>query len=137
MAKTRGHNAPLKYAPEVHVLMVAAYLSQLETIQQVFSKVGFVNTVFVYRKFYNKIHMYILVGVRCLLVARKKNLTGVSTGLTDPSKNLDPTHYPTGRSTRPVSLPAAGQFFVIFFFFKAILMPLDHISQVFRPIWKN
>ena len=33
--------------------------------------------------------------IRCLLVARKKNLTGVSTGLTGRSKNLDPTG-PTG-----------------------------------------
>ena len=29
--------------------------------------------------------------LRCVLVARKKNLTGVSTGLTGRSKNLDPT----------------------------------------------
>ena len=34
----------------------------------------------------------------CLLVARKENSTGFSTGLTGRSKNLDPT----GRSTRPV-----------------------------------
>ena len=33
---------------------------------------------------------------RCLLVARKKNLTGFSTGLTGRSKNLDPTGNPTG-----------------------------------------
>ena len=38
--------------------------------------------------------------LRFLLVARKDNLTGVSTGLTGRSKNLDPT----GRSTRPVSI---------------------------------
>ena len=38
--------------------------------------------------------------LRCLLVARKENSTGFSTGLTDRSKNLDPT----GRSTRPVSI---------------------------------
>ena len=42
--------------------------------------------------------------LRCLLVARKKNLTGISTGLTGRSKNLDPTGNPTGRSTRPVSI---------------------------------
>ena len=40
--------------------------------------------------------------VRCLLVARKENLTGFSTGLAGRSKNLDPTGNPTGRSTRPV-----------------------------------
>ena len=34
--------------------------------------------------------------LRCLLVARKENLTGVSTGLTSRSKNLDPTGNPTG-----------------------------------------
>ena len=43
---------------------------------------------------------------RCLLVARKDNLTGISTGLTDRSKNLDPTGNPTGRSTRPANRPA-------------------------------
>ena len=42
--------------------------------------------------------------LRCRLVARKDNLTGVSTGLTGRSKNLDPTGNPTGRSTRPVSI---------------------------------
>ena len=31
--------------------------------------------------------------LRCLLVARKENLTGVSTGLTGRSKNLDPTGF--------------------------------------------
>ena len=40
--------------------------------------------------------------LRCLLVARKENLTGFSTGLTGRSKNLDSTSNPTGRSTRPV-----------------------------------
>ena len=34
--------------------------------------------------------------LRCLLAARKKNLTGFSTGLTGQSKNLDPTGNPTG-----------------------------------------
>ena len=42
--------------------------------------------------------------LRCLLVARKENLTGISTGLTGRSKNLDPTGNPTSRSTRPVSI---------------------------------
>ena len=32
------HNFPPKYTLDVHVLMVTAYQSQLETIQQVFSK---------------------------------------------------------------------------------------------------
>ena len=41
--------------------------------------------------------------LRWLLVARKENLTGVSTGFTGRSKNLDPT----GRSTRSVSISAA------------------------------
>ena len=34
--------------------------------------------------------------LRGLLVARKENLTGFSTGLTGRSKNLDPTGNPTG-----------------------------------------
>ena len=34
--------------------------------------------------------------LRCLLVARKENSTGFSTGLTGRSKNLDPTGNPTG-----------------------------------------
>ena len=42
--------------------------------------------------------------LRCLLVAKKENLTGFSTGLTGRSKNLDLTGNPTGRSTRPVSI---------------------------------
>ena len=42
--------------------------------------------------------------LKCLLVARKENSTGFSTGLTGRSKNLDPTGNPTGRSTRPVSI---------------------------------
>ena len=42
--------------------------------------------------------------LECLLVPRKENLTGVSTGSTGRSKNLDPTGNPTGRSTRPVSI---------------------------------
>ena len=50
--------------------------------------------------------------LRCFLVARKDNLTGVSTGLTGRSKNLDPTgNRLAGRpdrcqSTRPVSISA-------------------------------
>ena len=43
--------------------------------------------------------MYISVGALMFLVARKKNLTGVLTGLTGRSKNLDPTGDPTGNST--------------------------------------
>ena len=43
--------------------------------------------------------------LRCLLVARKENSTGFSTGLTGRSKNLDPTGYPTDRSTRPTGRP--------------------------------
>ena len=42
--------------------------------------------------------------LRRLLVARKKNLTGVSNGLTHRSKKLDPTGNPTGWSTGPVSI---------------------------------
>ena len=42
----------------------------------------------------------------CLLVARKDNLTGFSTGLTGRLKNLDPTGNPPGRSTRPATRPA-------------------------------
>ena len=37
---------PLKTPLDVHVLMVTAYKSQLETIQHVFQKVWFVNIVF-------------------------------------------------------------------------------------------
>ena len=34
--------------------------------------------------------------LRCLLVPKKENLSGFSTGLTGRSKNLDPTGNPTG-----------------------------------------
>ena len=50
------------------------------------------------------ISIFRLVLIRCLLVARKENLTGFSTGLTNRSKNLDRTGNLTGRSTRPVSI---------------------------------
>ena len=46
--------------------------------------------------------------LRCLLVARKENLTGFSTGLTGRSKNLDPTGNPTGWSTGPVPIDLTG-----------------------------
>ena len=46
--------------------------------------------------------------LRFLLVARKDNLTGILTGLTGRSKNLDPTGNPTGRSTRPVPVDPTG-----------------------------
>ena len=45
--------------------------------------------------------------VRCLLDAIKENLTGVSTGLTGWSKNLDPTGNPTGAG-RPDRFPPQG-----------------------------
>ena len=44
--------------------------------------------------------------LRSLLVARKENLTGVSTSLTGLSKNLDPT----GRSTGPISISAVRNY---------------------------
>ena len=43
---------------------------------------------------YNRMYVQILFGAyRCLVVARKKNLTGISTGLTGRSKNLDPNGF--------------------------------------------
>ena len=49
---------------------------------------------------------YIRLVLRCLLVARKENLTGFSTGLIGRSKNLDPT----GRSTQPVSISESNRY---------------------------
>ena len=46
--------------------------------------------------------------LRCLLAARKENLTVFSTSLTGRSKNLDPTGNPTGLSTRPVLVDPTG-----------------------------
>ena len=93
-------NTPL----DVHTLMVTAYQSQLEAIQQtVFKRCG-LSILFFYKKFY--FYSIIRLVLRCLLVARKENLTNVSTGLTGWSKNLDLTGNPTGRSTRPVSISA-------------------------------
>ena len=46
--------------------------------------------------------------LRYFLASRKENLTGVSTGLTGWSKNLDPTGNPTGRSTRLVPVDPTG-----------------------------
>ena len=44
--------------------------------------------------------------LRCILVARKENLTRVSTGLTGRSKNLDPTVNPTGFHRVEILRPA-------------------------------
>ena len=44
----------------------------------------------------------------CLLVVRKENLTGASTGLIGLSKNIDPTGNPSGRLTRPVPVHSFG-----------------------------
>ena len=52
----------------------------------------------------------------CLLVARKENLTGFSTGLTGRSKNLDLTGNPTGAG-RPNRFPSLSSNFSNFFFF--------------------
>ena len=46
--------------------------------------------------------------LRCILVARKDNLTGFSTGLTNRSKNLDPTGNPTGAG-RPDGFPSLAK----------------------------
>ena len=46
--------------------------------------------------------------LRSLLVARKENSTGFSTGLTGRSKNLDPTGNPTGRLNGPVPVDTSG-----------------------------
>ena len=43
--------------------------------------------------------------LRCVLVVRKENSTGFSTGLTGRSKNLDPTGNPTGAG-RPDRFPS-------------------------------
>ena len=63
-----------------------------------------------YRSIFRMVH-------RCLLVVRKENSTGFSTGLTGRSKNLDPTGNPTGnptgRSTRPVSISGLHVLFKI------------------------
>ena len=57
--------------------------------------------------------------LRCLLVARKENLTGFSTGLIGRSKNLDPT----GRLTRLVSICAVDNVipYLHLFALKAVL----------------
>ena len=89
---------PLKYAPgcaclNVHSILVTAWNHSTS----VFKSCGLLILFFFYKEF----HIYVFrLVLKCLLVARKKNLTGVSTGLNGRSKNLDPT----GRSTRPVSI---------------------------------
>ena len=60
--------------------------------------------------------------LRCLLVARKENSTGFSTGLTGRSKNLDPTGNPTGRSTRPVPVDPTG--FHLWFIVYLLMIPM-------------
>ena len=59
--------------------------------------------LFFYKKFiYDKIVCIFRLVLKCLLLARKEKLTGILTGLTGQSKNLDPI----GRSTRPISISA-------------------------------
>ena len=65
--------------------------------------------IFIKSFIYDKIYKYTFrLVLRCLLVAKKENSTGFSTGLTGRSKNLDPTGNPTGRSTRPVPVDPIG-----------------------------
>ena len=71
--------------------------------------------------------------LRCLLVARKENLTGFSTGLIGRSKNLDPTGNPTGRSTQPVSISESNRYPCEF---ESDSLPLPHL-QVCSEIKKK
>ena len=66
----------------------------------------FVNTDFLLKVlFMIKYSSIFRLVLRCLLVARKENLNGFSTGLTGRSKNLDPTRQPD----RPVDPTGAGR----------------------------
>ena len=47
--------------------------------------------------------------LKCLLVARKENLTGASTGLIGRSKNLKKFDWCFNRPDRPVDLTGAGR----------------------------
>ena len=85
---------PLNTPLDVHALMVTAYYSQLEIIQHVFLK----SVVCLYCFFWEILCIikYICIFqlvLRCFLVAKKENLTGVSIGLTGRSKNLNPTGF--------------------------------------------
>ena len=71
--------------------------------------------------------------LRCLLVARKGNLTGFSTGLIGRSKNLDPTGNPTGRSTQPVFISKSNRYPCEF---ESDSLPLPHL-QVCSEIKKR
>ena len=72
----------------------------------VFKRCGLLILLFIKSFIYNKIYSVCIfwLVLRRLLVDRKENSTGFSTGLTGRSKNLDPT----GRSTRPVPVDPTG-----------------------------
>ena len=66
----------------------------LKPFNKCFQKVWFVNNVFLYKVLYTKKYIRIFrLLLKCLLAARKENLTCVSTGSTGRSKNLDPTGF--------------------------------------------
>ena len=66
----------------------------LKPFNKCFQKVWFVNNVFLHKVLYTKKYIRIFrLLLKCLLAARKENLTCVSTGSTGRSKNLDPTGF--------------------------------------------
>ena len=70
--------------------------------------------------------------LRCLLVARKENSTGFSTGLIGRLKN----HDPTGRSTRPVSISDAIR--VVVKTTSLLFLPRSRLLNRFHaPLWLN
>ena len=95
-----GHDTmppPSKYPPGCacfngHSILVTAWNHST----CIFKRCGLLILFFIKIFIYDKIFKYISVVLRCILVARKVNFTGFSTGLTGRSKNLDPTGNPTG-----------------------------------------
>ena len=103
----------------------------LKPFNKCFRKIWFVNIDFLYKVLFMIKYISIFRWVlRCLLVARKENSTGFSTGLTGQSKNLDPT----GRSTRPVSISALNDSFANEC---GVLKLLDVINHCFGSSYEN
>ena len=80
----------------------------LKPFNECFERCGLLILFFFIKSFiYNKFICVLQLLLKCLLVARKENLTGVSTGLTGQSKNLDPTGNLT-YAGRPDRFPCLG-----------------------------
>ena len=128
-----------KYAPECaclngHSISVTAW----NYSASVFKRYGLLIAFFIKSFIYDKVRIHICIFrlvIRYLSVARKKNLPGVSTGLTGGSKNLDLTGNPTGGLTRPVSTSAVEALHCVPFY--CWTSNRENVNINFSSFWFN